>query len=119
MSEQTTEATSSIVWFELPAADSERARTFYGGLFGWQFQPFGEQDYHVSYDAGGAVYGAPGKTGILAYFGVAEINDARGRVEELGGTAGEVEEIPGIGLYAYCTDTEGNPFGLYQAGDAA
>ena len=27
---------SSIVWFEIPADNVERARTFYGKLFGWK-----------------------------------------------------------------------------------
>lgn len=105
---------SKIVWFELPAEDSERARGFYGQLFGWQFQPFGEQDYHMTYEGEGAIYGAPGKKGLLPYFGVGEISAAIGRVRELGGEAGESQEIPGVGVYAQCTDTEGNPFGLYQ-----
>jgi predicted enzyme related to lactoylglutathione lyase len=116
MSEQTTQTASAIVWFELPAADSERARNFYGQLFGWQFQPFGEQDYHTSYEAGGAIDGARGGRGMLAYFDVAAIDEARNRVVELGGGAGEVQQIPGVGLYVHCTDTEGNSFGLYHAG---
>jgi hypothetical protein len=118
MSEESTQTASAIVWFEVPAADSGRARTFYGQLFGWQFQPFGEGDYHASYEAGGAIHGALGQNGILAYFGVADINDARARVRDLGGKAEDVLEIPGVGFYAHCSDTEGNAFGLYQGGGA-
>ena len=29
---------SSIVWFEIPADNVERARTFYGKLFGWKIE---------------------------------------------------------------------------------
>jgi uncharacterized protein len=110
---------SSVVWFEAPAADSHRSQAFYGQLLGWQFQPYGEQDYHVSSDAGGAIHGAADQKGILAYFGVEDVDGARGRVLELGGSAGEVQEIPGVGRYLHCTDTEGNSFGLYQDGAAA
>ena len=31
---------SSIVWFEIPADNVERARTFYGELFGWKIDKF-------------------------------------------------------------------------------
>jgi uncharacterized protein len=115
MSETVTETTGKIVWFELPAEDTSRAKEFYARLFGWQFQPFEGQDYHMTYEAGGAIYAAPGQKGPTIYFGVAAIEAAIARVRELGGEAGDKQEIPGVGLYANCTDSEGNPFGLYQS----
>jgi predicted enzyme related to lactoylglutathione lyase len=44
---------ASIVWFEIPADNIERARKFYGGLFGWKIvQLPGVPDYwHI--DTGG------------------------------------------------------------------
>ena len=107
---------SSVVWFEIPAEDTHRAREFYAHLFGWKFEPFGGEDYHMTYEAGGAIYGAPGEKGLLAYFGVDDIDAAVARVGELGGEAGEKQDIPGIGQYAHCSDSEGNRFGLYQQG---
>jgi uncharacterized protein len=106
---------SSLVWFELPAADTDRARKFYARLFGWSFEPFGDEDYHVTKEAQGAVYGAPGETGLLAYFGVDNVDAAVARVRELGGEAGEKQAVPGVGEYAHCSDPEGNRFGLYRA----
>ncbi len=119
MNETTVETTGKVVWFELPAADTQRAQKFYGQLFGWQFERFGEDDYHMTYDAGGAIYGAPGGNGLLTYFGVGDIDAAVERVRELGGESGEKREIPGVGRYAVCTDSEGNAFGLYQDGGSA
>ena len=29
-----------IVWFEIPADNLDRAKTFYGKLFGWKINPF-------------------------------------------------------------------------------
>ena len=116
MSQAATETTGKIVWFELPAEDTERAQGFYGELFGWRFQSFEGQDYQITYEGGGAIYGAPGERGLMAYFGVTDIEAAIARVRDLGGEAGEKQEIPGIGLYAHCADTEGNRFGLYQGG---
>ncbi len=104
---------SSVVWFELPAADTQRARDFYGRLLGWTFEPFGDDDYHMASEAGGAIYAAA-ENGLLAYFGVDDIDAAVARVRELGGEAGPAEELPGIGRYAHCTDSEGNRFALHQ-----
>ena len=73
---------TSVVWFELPAAETRRAREFYGRLFGWKFEPFGDEDYHITYEAGGAIYGAPGEKGLLAYFGVDDIDAAIARVRD-------------------------------------
>ena len=28
-----------LVYFMLPVADEERAHAFFGGLFGWEFEP--------------------------------------------------------------------------------
>jgi uncharacterized protein len=48
--------------------------------------------------------------------GTDDIDAAIARVRELGGEASDAQEIPGVGRYSQCTDTEGNPFGLYQGG---
>ena len=108
--------TGTIVWFELPSSDTERARDFYGSLFGWSFEQFGELDYHASNGAAGAVYEDPSTQGVMAYFGVADIDESTRQVAELGGTAGEKQEIPGVGFYVQCVDLDGNKFGLYQGG---
>lgn len=106
---------SKIVWFELPAEDTRRAQEFYGRLFGWQFEDFeGPVEYHMASEAGGAILPGNGKKGPVVYFGVDDVEATRERVRELGGTAEEKQEIPEVGLYAHCTDTEGNPFSLYQ-----
>ena len=105
----------NVVWFEVAGEDGGRARTFYGGLFGWEFQPFEEgADYQMTQH--GAVYTNPDGRGILVYFGTSDIDASVARVRELGGQAGDPQEIPNVGRYAYCSDTEGNAFGLYQAG---
>lgn len=54
MSKQKKTTTANIVWFEIPADQPERAREFYGKLFGWKINPFpGVRDYwHI--DTGGS-----------------------------------------------------------------
>jgi predicted enzyme related to lactoylglutathione lyase len=118
MSETLSETAGKVVWFEVPAGETSRALGFYGDLFGWQFEQMqGPMEYHMSYAGGGAIY--PGENrGILVYFGTTDIDASLARVGELGGKVGDKQEIPGVGHYAVCTDSEGNQFGLYQQSGA-
>ncbi len=47
-------APASIVWFEIPADNVERARTFYGKLFGWKIERFPGPKPYWHIDTGGA-----------------------------------------------------------------
>ena len=115
-----------LVHFEVPARDTARARGFYGGLFGWEFESYpGPFEYHLTRtaeDQGGAVHNlqeSGGIPGIFAYFDVDDIRAAGTRVRELGGQAEEPGPVPQMGWYCRCTDTEGNPFGLWQTDPSA
>ena len=109
-----------MVHVEIPAGDTGRAREFWGGLFGWQFQEFegSPTEYHMtrfSETQGGAITGAEGEErGTRVYFDVDDINAANARVAELGGSAGDALPVPGMGWFSVCTDSEGNEFGLWQ-----
>src|SRR5438552_16691258 len=54
MSKSEKKQAASIVWFEIPADNPERARAIYSNLFGWKINPFpGGGDYwHI--DTAGA-----------------------------------------------------------------
>jgi predicted enzyme related to lactoylglutathione lyase len=106
------------VHVEIGASDTQRALTFYGDLFGWQFQRFegSPTEYHMaqfSEDTGGAIYAAD-EPATRVYYDVDDIRAGRERVQELGGSADEPMPVPGMGWFAACTDPEGNPFGLWQ-----
>jgi predicted enzyme related to lactoylglutathione lyase len=110
-----------MVHFEIPAGDTAKAREFWGGLFGWEWQTFPDSpsEYHMtrfSEQTGGAIYvPEPGdKRGTRTYFDVDDVNAANARVQELGGEAGEAMPVPGMGWFSICKDTEGNEFGLWQ-----
>ena len=110
------------VHFEFPAEDDARATRFYGDLFGWEWNTAdmgGDFQYHMvqfTEESGGAVYKSPdGLKGPIVYFDTEDIDASVARVRELGGAADEKQPIPGVGWFARCTDTEGNPFSLYQA----
>jgi predicted enzyme related to lactoylglutathione lyase len=58
---------SRIVHFDIPSQDTGRAREFWGGLFGYQFQSMdGPVEYHMfqtGENEGGAVMQSEGQTG--------------------------------------------------------
>jgi uncharacterized protein len=109
-----------MVHLEIPAGSTAKAKEFWGGLFGWQFQEYAGSptEYHMTQfsDAqGGAIMEADGdKRGPRVYFDVDDIEAGVARVSELGGEAGEALPVPSMGWFAVCTDVEGNEFGLWQ-----
>jgi uncharacterized protein len=114
-----------IVHIEIPADDTERAREFWGSLFGWEFNNYpGPNEYHlftIEKDrSGGAITNMEaGKKGTRPYFAVDDINAGVARVQELGGQAGDAMPVPTMGWFATCTDPHGNEFGLWQTDPAA
>ena len=109
-----------MVHYEIPAGDTAKAKEFWGGLFGWEFQEFPGSpiEYHMtrfSETTGGAIYGEDGDhRGTRTYFDVHDINVGRERVDQLGGSAGEAMPVPSMGWFAVCKDNQGNEFGLWQ-----
>jgi predicted enzyme related to lactoylglutathione lyase len=110
-----------VVHIELPADDTGRAKTFWGGLAGWQFQGFeGPVEYNMfEGEPGGAIYPRQeSEQGPIVYFGTEDIDAALQRVRELGGTGDAKQPIPHVGWYARCKDTEGNPFSLFESDES-
>ncbi len=110
-----------IVHFELPAADAERAKRFWSGLFGWELgdSAMPGMEYYLvqtSQDQGGAVYPSPelAGTGTIVYFDTDDIDASIAKVLEGGGSAEPKQPIPNIGWFTRCRDTEGNAFSLFQ-----
>jgi uncharacterized protein len=114
-----------MVHLEIPAGDTAKAREFWGGLFGWEFQAYegSPTEYHMtrfSDTTGGAITAADGsERGPRVYFDVDDINAGVARVKELGGEASDGMPVPGMGWFATCTDNEGNDFGLWQTDPSA
>ncbi len=114
-----------IVHFELPAADVQRAKTFWSGVFGWEFgdsaMPDGEY-YMVrtGEDQGGAIYPRPDAagSGTVVYFDTDDIDSAIARVRDGGGSAEDKSPIPHVGWFTSCTDTEGNSFSLFESDES-
>ena len=111
---------SSIVHFEIPFDEAERARKFYSELFGWKIvKAPGMECWTIAIQEG--TYGGMMKRfnrnqRITDYFGVSSILESSAKVEELGGKVLVPKmPVPTMGYFAVCMDTEGNVFGLWEA----
>jgi predicted enzyme related to lactoylglutathione lyase len=118
-------ASAKIVHFEIPADDTSRARGFWKGLFGVEFQTYdGPMEYHVfqnddEQSGGGLMPRQAGQDGLTVYFAVEDIDAAGEKVKELGGSTEDKQPVPGMGWFAHATDTEGNAFSFWQSDEGA
>lgn len=119
-----------VVHFEIEAGDKERAKKFYSETFGWEMQKMGQDysDYVVVVTGnpkepgginGGIYQLDKGKKEINAYRCVIAVDDViktMNGVRKAGGKilSKEPDDIPNVGLYVSCEDTEGNRFTLLQ-----
>jgi predicted enzyme related to lactoylglutathione lyase len=117
---------ATIVYFEIASDNTERAGKFYGTLFGWKTEKMpGPAEYLMfsTTDQSGKEVGGGGimkrKTpdqGIINYIGVDSVEKYAKKVQELGGKVKVPKtEVPDMGWFAVCTDTENNTFGLWES----
>jgi predicted enzyme related to lactoylglutathione lyase len=113
-----------LVHFEIPAQDSDRAKTFYGNALGWSFgdSAMPGMEYFMTEaggQPGGAVYSMEGASPhLLLYFDTDDIDASVVKVREAGGEAPDKQPIPHVGWFARCADTEGNDFSLFQSNES-
>jgi predicted enzyme related to lactoylglutathione lyase len=114
---------ASIVWFEIPADDTARAKKFYGSLFGWTMTPMPHMEDYSHIDTGGADASPDGglmkrmhpQHTITNYVLVPSVTRYMAKVQKLGGTVCKPKTaVPGMGYLAICTDTENNTFALWE-----
>lgn len=126
--------TGAVVHFTLPADDSDRARKFYTGVFGWKMQVVPGMDYTMVTtgpvdDQGqekgpGYIGGGIGKRGDQVVhpavtIRVDDILAAETTIEKSGGKIIQKKQPIGDGTMGHTgmfEDTEGNLVGLFQAG---
>ena len=128
---------STIVHFEIPADDPERAAKFYRELFGWKIDrwensngieywmvetvPTNEQGMPVRQGVNGGMmprmYPSQQPTN---YISVASVDDAVAKAERLGAKVmmGKTP-VPGMGWFAQLTDPEGNVIAVWETDPAA
>jgi hypothetical protein len=118
---------SRVVHFEIAVDDPERAAEFYKSVFGWDIAKWqGPIDYWMATTGSPEAMGIDGaimprgdmSRGTYNTIGVANLNEAMSKVQAAGGrVVTRPDIIPGVGLFAYCADPEGNVFGILQPED--
>ncbi|MFQ5461291.1 MAG: VOC family protein [Phycisphaerae bacterium] len=112
---------NQLCHFELMTTDPEKAQTFYGSVFDWQFDTESMPGYTLV-DTGGEPTGAifpkpeaaPGPC-VNVYFQVADMDATLVKVKEHGGIVlVEKTAIPGVGFFAMLKDPEGLVLGIMQ-----
>lgn len=123
MSTSKKKTAASLIWFEIPADKPERAKTFYGKLFGWKINPIPTMPDYQHIDTGGPDASPDGGLikrmhpthTITTYIKVPSVTKFMAKVEKLGGSICRPKTgVPGMGYFAICQDTENNTFALWE-----
>jgi len=117
----------TVVHFEIPADNPERAQKFYGQLFNWQIEKFPGplfMDYWTIATTtesgekgleGGLMERQHPEQRITVYIEVPSVDEYMEKVEKLGGQLLFPKmAVPGMGYVAVCLDPEDNQFGLWE-----
>jgi predicted enzyme related to lactoylglutathione lyase len=119
---------ATIVHFEIPSDNIERAKKFYNDLFGWKMEkmpaPMEYWTFSTSNNknaseqqnvSGGVMERQMPQQSITNYIGVKSVEEYSKKVESLGGKVKVPKtEVLNFGWFAICTDTENNTFGLWE-----
>jgi len=108
-----------VVHFEINADDPERAIEFYSNVFGWSIDLWtGPAEYwliNTGQGINGGIMRRMESATTVNTIQVASIDEFMKKVVTSGGHIVTPKlTIPGVGLHAYCRDTEGNIFGLIE-----
>ena len=125
----------TIVHFEIPADQPERAAKFYRELFGWEIGRWegsdagGVPEYWMVRTVPTTADGQPSRPGvngglmrrmfpgqaIVNYINVTNVDEFVGKAERLGAKVlMSKHPVPGMGWFAQLADTEGNVFAIWQ-----
>ena len=122
---------SAINWFQIPASDGTRAKTFYETVCGFPLEKLEMPNMEMwsfpadrrSGEVGGAVVAAegavPSATGTAVFLnGDPDLQTMLDRVEGAGGKVLGPKTAIGMdaGFFAMISDTEGNTVGLHSQG---
>lgn len=124
--------TNRVVHFEIEAQDKDRAKKFYTDALGWEMDQMGDEyGGYVVVRTGdpkepGGINGGMfqvAKKELNSFRCVVAVADVLKSMDQVKAAGGKVltdkpDDIPGVGLYANCEDTEGNRFSLLQPAPA-
>lgn len=117
------------IYFDLTVEDLDKSKNFFINVLNWKFEKFPERENYFLIDAGdedepginggiGSIKDTElscGKPLTVITVPVSNLDESLKKVLENGGKIVESKhEIPGVGLYATCSDPGGLLFGLMQ-----
>lgn len=125
----------TIVHFEIPADQPERAAKFYRDLFGWDVKQYegsaaGGIEYWMVKTVPTDAEGRPVRLGVngglmrrmfpgqapVNYISVAKVDEFARKAERLGAKVVMPKSpVPGMGWFAQLADTEGNVFAIWES----
>ena len=127
----------TIVHFEIPADQPERAAKFYREMFGWNINRWenpGGIEYWMVETVATDAEGRPVRQGVngglmprmypnqapVNYIAVEDVDEAVAKAERLGAKVmmGKTP-VPGMGWFAHLSDTEGNVIAVWETDMAA
>ena len=117
-----------VAHFSINADDVNRARTFYGNVFGWKFDPWGPPGFYMintgDADNGSLLGSLQGRRELIAgqkmigyecTISVPSIDETiRALKAQKGKLVMEKSVIAGVGTLVFFEDTEGNVAGAMQ-----
>lgn len=109
---------AKVEHFEIPADDVERASAFYREVFGFDYEPWGEDMGMVTSGSGEGIGGDIHRRGEVPHptfvITVDNLEDTLAAVIANGGEQfGEIQQLGETARYAYFKDSEGNLVGAY------
>ena len=110
---------ASVEHFEIPADDMNRASAFYSAVFGFRYEPWGEDMGMLMTGSAEGINGdlhqrdtSPHPTIVIT---VDNIEASIAAVIENGGErVGEIQPLDATSRWAYVRDSEGNLIGLFD-----
>jgi uncharacterized protein len=128
----------TIVHFEIPADDVERAKRFYSDLFGWKMEKWPGADsssFNMEYWIISTIDNKGNKVAISGgmmkrqgqhhqhitnFIDVNSIDEYSSKIETLGGKVVVSKmAVPDMGYFSVCHDTKNNSFGIWESNDNA
>ena len=133
----------TIVHFEIPSDNIERAKKFYSELFGWKIEKWpGTETGELTSAAtgqsmeywmvtttddkgnkalgGGMMKRQMPEHHVTNYIGVKSVDEYSSKVKNLGGkVVAPKHAVPGMGYFSLCLDTENNSFAIWESNENA
>ena len=123
-----------VIHFEIHATDTAKVAAFYRDIFGWEVRKWEnpDVDYWIVMTApeastepgiNGGITGRHGQApkggepvnAFVCTIHVPNVDEYVGKIQKAGGQIALPKmAIPGLAWLAYCTDIEGNIFGVYE-----